>query len=157
MISRSRRARGGRRAAGGFTLIEVLAVLTILGFGLALVAIRGPGRPVAVEMRAVAEQVADTLRLARTRAIATNRAVEVLFDGEGRRVVPAWGAAQTIPAGLDMMVLGVSGPVEGARLVVRFSPDGGATGGALELAAGTRRVRVGVSWLSGHVVVTDGP
>ena len=152
MTSRSERA-----GAGGFTLIEILAVLAILGFVLSLVAMRGPGKPVVLELRAVAGQMADTLRLARARAIATNRAIDVVFDGEGHRVLPDWGAVQVLPPAIGMVLLGVGGPIEAARLVVRFTPDGGTTGGGVELVAGRRRVRVGVSWLSGHVVVADGP
>ena len=152
MTSRSEPA-----GAGGFTLIEILAVLAILGIVLSLVAMRGPGTPLVLDLRATAGQVADTLRLARARAIATNRAIDVLFDGDGHRVLPAWGGAQVLPAEIGMVLLGIGGPIEAPRLVVRFTPDGGSTGGGVELVAGQRRVRVGASWLSGHVVVADVP
>ena len=150
-------SRSERPGAGGFTLIEILAVLAILGFVLSLVAMRGPGKPVRLDLRAAAGQIADTLRLARARAVAGNRAVDVLLDREGHRVLPAGGKAQGLPPEIDMVLLGIGGPVEASRLVVRFTPDGGSTGGGVELVAGQRRIRVGASWLSGHVAVFDVP
>ena len=57
----------------GFTLIEVTVVLAILGFVGGLVLGRGPPRSAALELRAASATVAQTLKGARTRAIATNR------------------------------------------------------------------------------------
>ena len=38
-----------------------------------------------------------------------------------------------------------------------FAPDGSSTGGRIELAAGARRMQVGVDWLTGRVSVADAP
>ena len=52
-------------ARNGFTLLEVLIVVVILGLALGIAVSRGPVRSVALEARAAAADMARTLRMAR--------------------------------------------------------------------------------------------
>ena len=61
------------RTTAGFTLIEVLVVLVILGLTIALIVSRGPARSTGFDLRATAGSVAQQLRLTRSEAIATDR------------------------------------------------------------------------------------
>ena len=61
--------------------------------------------------------------------------------------------ARALPAGVSLAVVAAGG--EGAAIT--FLPDGSSTGGRVELAGAARRVQVGVDWLTGRVVVADGP
>ena len=38
---------------------------------------------------------------------------------------------------------------------IRFNPDGSSTGGRIVLADGSRKIAVGVDWLTGRVTVAD--
>ena len=117
-------------------MIEVLAVLAILGLGFALLASRGPARVPGLELRGAAGEVARTLRAARTLAIARNQTVIV-----GRDV--AWPLAAP---GIRMV------PPAGG---IRFDALGGSFGGRVTLSAGTARRDVVVHWLSGRVETSD--
>ena len=81
MISRPE---GSRARAAGFTLLEVLVVLAVLGLMAALVVARDYGRHPGLEARAAALTVAQALRTARGRAIATDRSVLVSVNPERR-------------------------------------------------------------------------
>lgn len=120
----------------GFTLIEVMAALAILGLALGLVASRGPARAPGLDLRATASEVSRTLRAARALAIAKNQPVIVGRDIAWPRVS---GSVRAIlpPAG------------------IRFDALGSSVGGRVILSAGTARQDVVVHWFSGRVEVSN--
>ncbi|HEY4174844.1 MAG TPA: GspH/FimT family pseudopilin, partial [Rhodopila sp.] len=65
----------------GFTLIEMVVVLVVLGLALGLVIARGPMHSATLDARTAARQLAQALRLARSRAIMSDRPVLVRVDG----------------------------------------------------------------------------
>lgn len=146
------RSKGAR--AAGFTLIEVLVVLAIVGLSLALLATRGPLRSAAADLRAAAGEVSQALRLARARAIATDRTVVVALDPTANAFRVGNGPAQPLPRGVALEAVAVQGSAPGVA-VVRFAPDGSASGGRITLSAGSRRAVVAVEWLTGRVSVGD--
>ena len=149
----SNRHSSGNRAAG-FTLIEVIVVLVILGLGLALLTTRGPLRSSALDLRAATGDITQALRLARARAIATDRQVVVALDPAGNAFRVGSGPAQTLPRGVVLEATAVQGPAAGIA-AFRFAPDGSASGGRITLTAGGRRAMVGVDWLTGRVSVGE--
>lgn len=140
---------------GGFTLIEVLAVLAILGLAIGILAGRGPPRSVALEVRQTANTVAQSLRLARSQAIAVNGDVAFVLDVARRGFRVGDGPWQAIPPALDVGVTAVAGEASSAARIV-FAPDGGSTGGRIRVAGGAAVRVVVVDWLSGRVTVGDG-
>jgi general secretion pathway protein H len=129
------------RASAGFTVIEVLVVLAVLALVLGLVMTHGPVRSQRLELDAAARRVVGALRLARSRAIAEERAVVFALDSGGYRLdrdVPTTWSADVSS--------------EGNRRVV-FTPDGGSSGARIVLRDGERAVAVGVDWLTGRAVV----
>ena len=69
--------------------------------------------------------------------------------------LPTSPPAHTVSPSLPMVVLppALKGP--GATRVIRFSPDGSATGGAVVLGGGTHRIGITVEWLTGRVTMAD--
>ena len=141
----------------GFTLIEILVVLIVLALASGIVLLRGPARPRGVDLHATALGIADTLRLARAQAIAHNQPAQVLIDAETRRLQTAAGAIRPLPQDIALGFNTLAGPTNAPRLVIRFAPDGSSSGGAINLAAGGRKLRVHTTWLTGQVSVTDVP
>jgi general secretion pathway protein H len=147
-------AAGARRAEAGFTLLEVVVVVLILGLALGVFVSRGPTRSAALEIRAVAGEVAQALRQTRGRAIMFNRPVGLTVD-LGRRTYRGDGMPErALPPALGVSMLSVSGETLGLG-VIRFAPDGSSSGGHIEVSDGRRRLRIGVDWLSGRVSVGE--
>jgi general secretion pathway protein H len=124
-------------AEAGFTLIEILAVLLLMGLLTMMVAPRfaawrEPG------LRDVARNVVAELRARRTDALRTGR--PVLATAASLHVPPGFAV---VPEGVQESLLGPPG--------ITFLPDGRSGGGSLLLAGGADQVRVGVDWLTGEV------
>lgn len=115
-------------------------MLVILGLIAGLVIARGPLRSRRVELDATVRTLTGTLRLARGKAIATDRVIVVRTAAGGFAMDggPAWHVApgQSI-----------------SRADVAFTPEGESSGGAIIVASGPQRVVVGIDWLTGRVHV----
>lgn len=138
----------GRRTAG-FTLIEMIVVLVVLGLTLGLIIGRGPMHSPTLDARTAARDMAQALRLARSRAIMSDRSVSVVLDRPIRidgspyqSLPPAVGVAATSPTGQPIAA-------------IRFAPDGSSSGARIALAEKGSVRYVVVDWLTGRVSVDD--
>jgi general secretion pathway protein H len=146
----------GARAEAGFTLLEVVVVLAVLGLGLVLLAARGPPRSAALEVRAAAGELAQALRLARARAIARNAPAGLTLDVARRSWRVDGSPERVLPPAFALSVRAAATEALGDRVgAIRFAPDGSSTGGWIEVSDGQRRVQVGVDWLSGRVTLAE--
>ncbi|HEV2673547.1 MAG TPA: GspH/FimT family pseudopilin [Aliidongia sp.] len=145
-----------RPGTAGFTLIEMIVVLAILGLVLAMVAARGPLGLHTLTARAAANELAAGFRTARSRAVSENRAIEVSIDLSAHSWRIGADRPTALPRGLDIAVLTVAGQsVNGTLADFQFLPDGSSTGGRVELRDGRRRMKIGIDWLNGRVSVGD--
>jgi general secretion pathway protein H len=140
------------RWKAGFTLIEMVVVLAILGLMLGLVLTHGPVRSQRIEIDAAARDIAGSLRLARSNAIAQNRLVTFNIDVAHGITRTDNGPPHSLPAYLTLRVTAERG---GAVPGIRFAPDGSSSGGQIELLAHGRHVQIGVDWLTGRVRIVD--
>jgi general secretion pathway protein H len=133
----------GDSGHAGFTLIEPIVVLVILGLALTIVAGFIPRRNTTLDLANATSRVAGAMRLARSRAMVESRPVPftVTPDGHGFRLDN--GQVTLGPA-----VVMVSAPP-----VIVFSPDGSASGGSLRLLVGDKTRMVQVDWLTGRVTI----
>ena len=115
-----------------------------------LVLARGPQRSATLEMRQAAGLVAGTLRVARSRAIASNRPVPVRFDPGAATLQIGGLPPRSLPPGVALAVTGAE-----AGQVIIFRPDGSSSGGAVQLGVAGRRAAIDVSWLTGRVAVAE--
>ena len=143
----------GKRESG-FTLVELLVVFAVMAILIAIV-------PVAYQKMRETAQYRDTLRtmvseLRTARQQAASGKVETRFGINLRdRTYGILGQAQYQLA----ESLTVSATVAGTELAadgiasIRFLPDGGATGGSIDVlrASGAGGTRLRVDWLSGRV------
>lgn len=129
--------------SSGFTLLEMIIVLVILGLALGLVLARGPMHSARLDMEATAREVSGALRLARGRAIAQDRTVAVALASNGYSI-------DGLPAKLIPPDVTLSGT--GA---IRFAPDGSSSGGAITVQGPASQIGILVDWLTGQVRLRD--
>jgi len=148
--------RHGREA--GFTLLELIVTLSILGLALALIVGYKPPWSSGLGLRGTAAELASGLRLTRSEAILRNQSTAFELDLAGHRYRVGSGAVRQLPMQLKLALLTVTGEQHyAAQGAIRFNPDGSSTGGRrIEVADGARSIAVGVDWLSGRVSVAEG-
>lgn len=129
----------------GFTLIEMIVVLVIIGLVAGLVLTRAPTRGGTTDLQAATSLVIGTLRVARTRAIAVNRPVPVRFDVADAALQLGADPIRRLPPGIR---------IAAAAPAILFRPDGSSSGGTVDLAGRANVARIAVSWLTGRVAAT---
>jgi general secretion pathway protein H len=143
----------------GFSLLELLVVLAIIGAVLAFVPgfmMRAqPGLDVDVAARAIA----DALREARSHAVVQNRDQLFALDVE-ERLFRIGGRRAPVQINKNIEVTFQTARLETVSEAIgqiRFFSDGSATGGRIGLTQDGRHVEVLVDWLTGLVSVTHAP
>jgi general secretion pathway protein H len=128
-----------RRHDHGFTLLEMIVVLVILGLAAGLIMMRGPMHSSRLDADAASRELAASLRLARSRAIAQSRDVALVLGANGYVV-------DGLPARRIPSDVALSGTAQ-----IRFSPDGSSSGGAIIVQGAASRASIVVDWLTGQV------
>jgi general secretion pathway protein H len=145
-------------AARGFTLIEMLVVLTILALVMVLVPPFLAGGQARAEFTATAQQIAAALRDTRGLAIRRGHTATFAVDfAAGAYGTSDGGRIRHVPKGLRLLVYTPAGEPVGTDIgVIRFFADGSSTGGEVRLLQGERRSNVRVDWLTGRVSLETG-
>jgi general secretion pathway protein H len=145
-------------AQHGFTLIEMLVVLTIAALIVGLALPRLTGAEEKATLRTAAHQVAAALR--NTRSLAMTKGLTEVFVIDTAN--GAFRAGQTappgrLPRGVQLALVTVASDQESASQGrIQFFADGSSTGGGVLLATGKTRSQVLVDWLTGRVSVAEG-
>ncbi len=145
------------RSGSGFTLLELLIVLTIVALGAATVMMHGRLNSHPLDVSDAAHTLADTLRLARSQAIALDTTATVIIDAARHHVIGPNGAAYAIPGTITLGFRSLIGPLDIPAMAIGFAADGSSTGAIVTFSSGPRQVRVATSWLGGRVRVDDAP
>jgi len=145
--AKPRRYSIGQTNNAGFTLIETIVVLVILGLALSIVAGFLPRRNATLDLTAATGRVTGALRLARSRAMAEVRPVPftATLDGHGFRM-------DNTPVSLGPRVAVVM-----TQPRILFEPDGSSAGGSLQVIVDGHRRVIRIDWLTGRVAVAEAP
>ncbi len=135
----------------GFTLIEILVVLAIMGIAMAIAIGHGPMRSARLEMRAGAGQFADALRRAEALAISSGAPVNVVIDTRRRLYATDATPPRGFAPGLAITVLPGTQTLPMGKAAINFSPDGSSSGGGLKLTGPQGSFTVQANWLSGQI------
>jgi prepilin-type N-terminal cleavage/methylation domain-containing protein len=160
----------------GFSLMEVIIVLTIVVLSISLVASSFSNLSRTIELKAAAKKVSGILRYYRSEAINKGSVYQVLFDPEARAVKvqsvlltesteeteadqkKGGEGAKTLyglPEGVQMKELDFPSPEYPCDLpAVEFYPNGGSNGGSVLINSPERKgYRIKVDFVTGMVAM----
>lgn len=144
------------RLRTGFTLLEMLVVLVILGLSLAVV-VPAINKGLGGSLDDAARDVQVGLRKARSEAVLNKRNVALWVDVQSKTFgLDSGRGKRSLPRGLEVSARVADSEKQGARAAVRFFPDGSSTGGRIRLSKGDGAVAVDVDWLTGRVSIRNG-
>jgi len=145
----------GVRPAPGFTLIELVVVLAILGFAYALVPPLFSGARASVELKGATRQLAAGLRQARNYAVTRRTEAVLTLDVEKRDFTVSGDArVYRLPRRLQLKLVTSQNEVSGDKQAsIRFYADGSSNGGRITLGSGDSSLEIDVNWLTGHVAI----
>ena len=138
--------------ARGFTIVEMLVVLTILGLSMtavpAIVSSLDGSR-----LRAATDEFVAHLRQARNQAVRTQAPVDVVIDLRRRRyTTSAEAVPRELPPVVDRVEIGPAGLADPNGIArFRFQADGSTVPVRILLWRGARSMDIEVEWLTGRV------
>lgn len=143
----------------GFSLLEVIVVITIIGLAYVLLPKMVFSGVSGAELRANARAVATGLRIARDAAINTKREAVMSLDMENRQfTLPNNTKLHKLHEQLDVKLYTAQADLISEKVgTIRFFPDGSSNGGRVTVGTGERGFEIDVDWLTGHVTIKAKP
>ncbi|MEP7206404.1 MAG: GspH/FimT family pseudopilin [Casimicrobiaceae bacterium] len=145
------------RGSAGFSLLELMIVLMLMGLIAAIAVPVFGGGVSTTRLKSAAREVAAGLRMARNEAVANRREAVLTLDLAARTFrVDREPKAHALPAEIELKLYTAQSDLVSENVgAVRFFPDGGSTGGRITLAAGERKFDVDIDWLTGRVAIAQ--
>jgi general secretion pathway protein H len=145
------------RTASGFTLIEMLVVLTLIGLLVAVVIPMFGSGVSTTELKSDTRAVAAGLRQARAQAIAQRGEAVLMLDLAAHSFsVPPDPRVHKLAEQLELKLFTAQSDLVNDNVgAIRFFADGGSNGGRITLASGERKFNVDVDWLTGRVAILE--
>jgi general secretion pathway protein H len=157
-VLHSRREAPARiRASAGFTLIEILVVISLVAGLTVILMMSMNGGMNDMRLRSEARTIASELRRARSQAISTGTVQAFRIVPEDRTWTGAKDRKGEIPKPLIVTFTGVRQVLErDGEGVILFFEDGASTGGRIQLKHERAALNVDVAWLTGEVSLHRG-
>jgi general secretion pathway protein H len=140
----------------GFTLIEMLVVVALMGVAMAVVAgAMGMGLA-GQQIRGASRDLVAALRYTRGQAIVKREEQVLLLNVDDKSYRAAGRPTQTLPEQLNLAIeTARQEQISRGEAGIRFFPDGSSTGGNIELARGDTVWRIDINWLTGEVTLRE--
>lgn len=135
----------------GFTLVELMVVMVIIALVMGLVATSMSRSISGAEARAASRKLVASLRYTRARAIIDKQERVFQVDTDNRSYQAPGRKLVQLPEGVDVTLTTARSEMTSEAVGgIRFFPDGGSTGGHIELTVNDREYRVNIAWLTGE-------
>ena len=140
----------------GFSLVELLAVLALIGLIMGLVGGSIVRNLDSIKTRRAGKDVVTALRYTRGQAIITREQQWLEINIEKMTYLAPGKEAVVLPEGVEISVkTALSDILDESTGRIRFFPDGSSTGGRISLMAGHREWLISVAWLTGEITLED--
>lgn len=138
---------------GGFTLVELLAVLAIMALAITAFSFRSTNSLDTANFRAFMVKTSAAMSESRIDAIRQMEEKVFYVDLKNRRVAyPGRGRFLALPKGVELTaIVAASEHYEDGTVGIRFYPTGTSSGGALSFSYRGQVYEVRVNWLTGNV------
>jgi general secretion pathway protein H len=141
-----------RTRLSGFTLIELVAVVALIGLALSVVSLSFSKSMNSAKVQAASRDLVAALRYTRGQAIVRNKQAALDLDTQNNTYQAPGKPLVKLPKEMHMTLLTAESEQTGTTSGrIRFFADGASTGGHVSIFAGQREWRVNVSWLTGQV------
>lgn len=142
-----------RSSQGGFTLLEMMVAITIAAVVMGLSAPVMQRLYQSSQNSAAVNDIVTLLSSARYQAIRLGSQADVVINPETREI-SLGQKVQPLPKDLRLEILGSRELNRDGAGVIRFYPDGGSSGGYVNLSfQNNKTVQVQVDWLLGRVTL----
>lgn len=142
----------------GFTLIEMIAVLALVGIiavAMSVSLVRGLS---STKVKAASRDLAAAMRYTRGQAIIKRQERALEVDVENKTYTAPGKRPVKLPDDMHLRLLTTRQELSHAGETagrIRFFPDGSSTGGRVRLSSGTREWIVNVAWLTGEISLEE--
>ncbi|MDD5114033.1 MAG: GspH/FimT family pseudopilin [Methylobacter sp.] len=135
----------------GFTLLELMMVLSIMVLGFSAISISLSSGNDTLELKSAARDMVSALRYARGQALVSHQQTTIEIDlSENSYTVSGRDKSYQIPENIDISVVTGQDEVVGDGVArIRFFPDGSSIGGRISLEKGNVGWQIDVNWLTG--------
>ncbi len=147
-----------RLKLSGFTLFELLVVMTLITLVISLSIPQFAGVIKGSQIDAATDQIMSSLRLSRTLSIAENRPVNFYVNVEERHFQSDVDEDSiTLSSDIQVRLHTARSLLNEEGGYIRFYPDGSSTGGGIELLLSDtdRHESIDIDWLTGRVILRD--
>lgn len=152
MMAAARCHRPLPRSAAGMTLLEMLLVIALVAISAALAVMAMGGGREGQQLRSAVRELSAQLRYTRTQAIVHGQPQQFRIDPGNGRWEAANGRHGQLPERLRVRFTGAAQLQPAAGIgVIAFYPDGGASGGRIELLGARAGWQLDVAWITGQV------
>ncbi|MGH8041682.1 MAG: GspH/FimT family pseudopilin [Rudaea sp.] len=146
------RATSAFRKSCGFTLIELVAVIVLIGIALSVVSMSFTKSLSSAKVQAASRDLVAALRYTRGQAIVRGQQQALDLDIQSNTYQAPGRPIVKLPHDMHMVLLTAESEQTSATSGrIRFFPDGASTGGHISVLLGDREWRINVSWLTGEV------
>lgn len=140
------------KSQSGFTLLEIMVAFSIMALLMGLTMPAASKMYDSMKYRDAVRSIVTAIHSTRYAAITTGLAVDFAINPGKRQFRVGQGKEQVLGAEISLAATTAREVNYGGNAVIRFYPDGSATGGSIDVRhEGGKAVRVRVGWLLGKL------